>query len=594
MIKKLLPSQLVVAGILLITCIYLLKNKQWQSLSIIQYDVTSYYSYLPAAIIYQDLTFSFVDNLPKDIRDKIFNVKYEGKITQKMTLGVALLLLPFFLSAHGYSVINSLPLTGYTAVYEFSIALASLFYFAIGLIYLRKSLIKFFNDPVTSITLVLISLATNLFYYTIYEPGMPHVYSFSLFSVFLYVTIKWHQKTSTINSILLGLILGLITLVRPTDVVAFIVLILFAVFDKKSFVNKVQIVRNRWVNVLIIGCFVLVALSPQFAYWKYVTGKYIYYSYNDETFYFKNPYILEGLFGFRKGFFIYSPAMIFLLPGLFLAIKHKKSFGFAVTFFFILNVYIIFSWWCWWYGGSFGSRPIVNSLAILSLPIGAFIEKCLKYGRVVKILVLTSIIFFIKLNFFQSDQYKKGLLHYEGMNAKLYFSIFGKNHFPPYYSINLSYPDMENAKKGMPERDMFKPALTNLTFLYKYKIAIKGNNGKFFCAEINDHDLINCNREKPNEWETFFISKFLGNICTIQSFQGKYLGVDLNNNSKLFAYKTYCEPTEIFRIVDLENNKFALKAFNGCYVSLKKYSPFYLISNAEGVGPYETFTLVSE
>src|SRR5262245_46630982 len=65
-------------------------------------DIMSLYAYLPATLIYHDLSFAFADGLPTAVRDNIWwqPVSTGGRV-QKMTAGTAVLYAPFFFAAHG-------------------------------------------------------------------------------------------------------------------------------------------------------------------------------------------------------------------------------------------------------------------------------------------------------------------------------------------------------------------------------------------------------------------------------------------------------------------------------------------------------------
>ncbi|MEO5569822.1 MAG: hypothetical protein ABIT08_17825 [Bacteroidia bacterium] len=595
MLKTLANSKTLLFIIILFTTVCSFKNERWKTGSIIQNDVIFYYSYLPATFIYHDLTFGFVRNLPGEIQAKIYTPFNEDNlVVQKMTSGVAVLLLPFFLIAHFYSILSSLPANGYTEVYEFSIAAAALFYFAIGLIFLRKILKKNFNEWTIALTLMVIALCTNLFYYTSYESGMSHVYSFCLFSIFLWHTIKWHEKPVVLNSFLTGIILGMIILVRPTNCVIFIFFILYSITDKKSILNKFRFIKENGLNMTIIFASVFIPLSIQLIYWKYVSGHWVCYSYGDQRFFFNNPHIWLGLLGFRKGFFIYAPAMLMIIPGFWMALKEHKIFGLGVIVFFIVNVYVIFSWWSWWYGGSFGSRPLIDSFPVLALPLGTFIEKFTTGKQLKKNILITCVIIFTTLNLFQTEQAKSTLLHWEGMNVTLYFKIFGTRTWPDNYDLMVTPADADKALKGLPERDVFDLSVNNLKLLYTCKVNIKGANNKFVCADANNDGLIICNRDQPYEWETFLMRKYFGNVCTLQSSQGKFLGITSENDSPLRAHKEIPEKTEIFKIIDLDNHKFALKSCNGSLITLKKKQPELLTSGVYEINNSESFELISQ
>src|SRR5687768_13928959 len=97
----------------------------------IRSDAGAYYIFLPAAFIYGDLTFSYINQLPENIRKKSW-VSYEtgrGYQISKMTAGVAVLQLPFFITAHILASVLGVPATGYSWPYELAIAAAALFYF---------------------------------------------------------------------------------------------------------------------------------------------------------------------------------------------------------------------------------------------------------------------------------------------------------------------------------------------------------------------------------------------------------------------------------------------------------------------------------
>src|SRR6185436_13223450 len=139
------------------------KYHKWTGPSIIKYDVTSYYSYLPAAFIYHDFAFNFLDSLPEDINNKAMYHQIDGKgKVQKMTMGVAVLWSPFFLIANKYYSLKNKDDNGYGKSYRHSIAMAALFYALTGLILLRRIFLKLFNEPVAAIMVILIAIGTYL------------------------------------------------------------------------------------------------------------------------------------------------------------------------------------------------------------------------------------------------------------------------------------------------------------------------------------------------------------------------------------------------------------------------------------------------
>ena len=83
--------------LLLVVCGWYGKNlNTWGKNKIIQNDVVSYYAYLPATFIFNDLTFEFTKTLPEDFEGTIWlQTAPSGKPILRMTMGMAILWIPF-------------------------------------------------------------------------------------------------------------------------------------------------------------------------------------------------------------------------------------------------------------------------------------------------------------------------------------------------------------------------------------------------------------------------------------------------------------------------------------------------------------------
>jgi len=440
-------SMVMVSLVVAYTLFYGIKTGRFKQNRVIRDDVISYYAYLPATLIYHDLSFRFVSKLPPDFKGEIWTfTSPNGRQTLKMTMGVSVLLLPFFLIAHILALIFGFPSDGYSSVYQLFILFAALFYFLAGLLYIRKILNMFFREGVVALTILVLSLGTNLFYYTAVEPGMSHVYSFFLFSAFLYYTLKWHDAPGIRNSVLLAIMAGLIILVRPSNILVLLLPVLY--LPGKSLGDKLVFLWNEKKSVLLIILIIIVVFISQIIYWRYSTGKFIFYSYGEEHFFFNHPHIIKGLLSYRKGWLVYTPVMIFALAGFCWMPKRLPRLVWPMLVFFLLNIYVIFSWWCWWYGGSFGSRPLIESYAILSLPLALVAEKITRSRIWIKAIATLFIIFFIHLNLFQTRQYRISLLHWDSISKELYWKVFLNNKWPDNYKQLLDPPDYDKAMKN--------------------------------------------------------------------------------------------------------------------------------------------------
>ena len=80
---------------------------------------------------------------------------------------------------------------------------------------------------------------------------------------------------------------------------------------------------------ILLFCFLIICIaSIQLGYWKYTSGKFIINPYGasnaGEGLELLNPHLLEVLFSFRKGWFIYTPLMLFTLVGFKELYKNNK------------------------------------------------------------------------------------------------------------------------------------------------------------------------------------------------------------------------------------------------------------------------------
>jgi hypothetical protein len=443
-------------SILLLTTVFLFihfNQKRYLSKNeVIQWDAISYYAYLPAFFIYDDITLEFV----KQKRTEKYRIWYDktedGKRFLRYTMGMAILYSPFFFLGHISAHLFDYSPWGYSIPYKFFLQLGCIIYVIIGLIFLRKILLRYFSDTVTSIALIAIVLGTNLLYYSTIENTMPHAYNFTLITIFLYLTIRWHEKTTVKNSILIGLVTGLIILVRPIDGLIILFFIFYDIFNKYSVIGKIKYFLNNNIYLLIIIGITITMLFPQFLYWKTVTGKWFFYTYgvSGGNFYFDNPQIINGLFSYRKGLLLYVPVMSIAIIGIPLLYKWNRKFFGAIAIFFVVLIYIIFSWWSWWYGGGFGIRSLIEFYPVLTIPLAYMIHWMLhQIHRIPNLALLIVFVFFVFTGFFHNLQYRYGVIHYDSMTKEVYWDSFMRLKKPPNYWKRLCKPDYELARKGI-------------------------------------------------------------------------------------------------------------------------------------------------
>ncbi len=419
-------SVLAILFVALALSLTILNNGRWNNhRDVVTHDVIGYYSYLPAAFIHHDLSFSFVGSDPDSWVGKIHvhNSPNGGRYI-KMTMGLAFMYLPFFLLGHLSAWHGGWPMDGFSPPYMFWLLFSALFYLLAGLAALRRVLLRYFSENVSAITLILIVLGTNLFHYSTFEAAMSHAFNFSLFSFLVLLTMQWHEAPAPKTSLLIGFVAGLIVLNRPTNGIIALLFILWNV-QQQGLWHRIQELLRQWQHLLIILMSAFIVLMPQFFFWKANTGHWLFYSYGEEGFFFDKPRIWLGLFSYRKGWLVYTPLMLFALAGIPLLRKKATEFLWPVIVLLLLHIYIIFSWWDFSFGGSFGARPMIEFYSILSVPLAAVLSTFSR-RKIFYRMLLTVMGLFVAFNLFQTLQYKYGIIHFAEMSKKAYWASFGR------------------------------------------------------------------------------------------------------------------------------------------------------------------------
>ncbi len=392
-------------------------------------DPWGYYAHLPAFFIHHD-----GDNYQKTIDAsqevwpdprKTMPLTDIGRSCNKYPIGVAVLLLPFFLLGHSYALINGLPTGGFNAPYALSCQLGVIFYVLWGLYVLFGILRRYFSLSVTVLLTIALALATNLYYFTTYNNMMAHALLFALYCFILYAIHYFEDNPANYRrAAAIGLIAGLITLTRLSEVVVVLIPLLWGVYSWQTLRRRRDFLMQHWRALIVAAIVMAIVLFPQAAYYKFVSGHWWYYAYTGESFNFRHPRILDGLFSYTNGWLVYTPIMIFALLGIFQLRRFAPSALGPILVFLSLHIFITYSWWCWNYINGFGSRPMVETYPLMAFPLGAFFS-WLSVKRWKLLLPVTIVILFTSLNVFQTIQLYAGILWSENGNKAYYWAIFG-------------------------------------------------------------------------------------------------------------------------------------------------------------------------
>ncbi len=426
------PSILIVW--LLIVLLGVMKFSMPQK-NILSYDYFGLYLYLPATFIYHDPAISDISwleqiNATYHNTPMFYQLQKSGDYNLiRFFSGMAMLLSPFFFLGHLIALVGSYPADGFSFPYQFAMAIAAFFYVSVGLWYARKILLHFFDEKTTVFTLLALYLGTNLFFWTTFDAGAPHTILFTLYSVLLWYTIRWHKKPQKRTAMLIGLALGLIIVSRPSEIIAVCIPLFWNISGKESFLTKIGLIwENRVHFVLLIATVILMGI-PQMLYYYHYTGKIFITTYTDpqSTLDFSNPRFAWVLFSFRKGWFVYAPLMVFSIAGLWWMVRKQIRLALPFLTFLLLNLLIIASFTSLI---SYGYRAFLQSYAILMIPLGFFIQFVLERKLWVKVLSIILFVFFVYFSVIQFLQIINGTINSSRMTKEYYKAVFLKTQIP--------------------------------------------------------------------------------------------------------------------------------------------------------------------
>lgn len=356
----------------------------------LSWDVSGYYLYLPAALIHQDMKqlswWGAVEERynPGPGMGQAFQHP-SGNYVMKYPMGQALQFLPWFTLAHVFAPLFGYPDDGFSAPYQAAVSWGSLIVALIGLWFLRRVLLVYFSDKTTAAALLCLVFGTNYFEYAGVTGAMTHNWLFTLNTLLIFSTIRFYERPTLAWAAAIGLLTGWAALTRPTEIISALIPLFWAVGSWRALRERFGFFRQHFFKITLAGVIAGAVMFLQAAYWKYATGEWIVYSYQEQGFSWLHPHLSDVLFSARAGWLVYSPMMAFGILGMFWlaarpaatpAAAEKKSVKAllpVLLIYCLLSLYITSAWDIWWYGGSLGQRALVQAYPLWTFPLAALI-----------------------------------------------------------------------------------------------------------------------------------------------------------------------------------------------------------------------------
>lgn len=396
------------------------------------WDVYGYWTYLPAAITYGDVTqFAFAEEHFEnyEIASQLFQLTEtsNGRVPV-YTNGLALLWAPAYLCADVIARLGNTERDGISRPYQYALIFTCLLWGFLGLFVLRKFLLQYFPDLWVGVGLVTLVFGSNFYHYFCHSPGMPHVYLFTCHALILYLSDRWVRKQRLIDLMLGAAIMSISCLIRPTEVLLAIVPLSYVLIHR----DKIKWSHTLLIQLLAALVLAIIILMPQLLLWKANTGQWLFNAYADagHEFHFDGRYLYDGLFSYRKGWLLYTPLMLFAALGLFFLHGEAARWRIPVLMITLAYVFVTFSWHWWWYANSFGARAMIHIYPELTIGLVGLLASLSRMHRALRLVLLGLIILTIPLNVFQTWQFNHKILPGDAINQYYFWRVFGRTEVP--------------------------------------------------------------------------------------------------------------------------------------------------------------------
>lgn len=329
---------------------------------VVQGDGVNYFAYLHSLAVDRDLDFrneyaaADAARLPVD-RTLVGTPTRTGLVANFQPVGSALLALPFYLGALALRPGGEPP---FAAVYVTAYTLASLLYGLLALALCARLAADASGSWKAAVTAAAIAaLATPMAFYLLYEPSYSH--TFSAFAASAFVLVWWRGRggRSAAGWFALGLLGGLLGLVRIQDA-------------PLAAIALLDLPRARWrMWPFLPG--VAIALAPQLLVGHALFGTWLPYRPPGYELSVWPGHYAEVLISSHFGLLTWSP--VFLPAAVGLALSPHRRLALAGLAALLLELAIDGAAPDWWGGLSFGMRRFLDLLPFVVVGLAELVRR---------------------------------------------------------------------------------------------------------------------------------------------------------------------------------------------------------------------------
>lgn len=357
-------------------------------------DQTGYYAYLPFYFIYDQQTGDWLDKFSQSTGRGFRNK--DGKFFTKYAVGVAILQAPVFGILHTYNLMTGTEADGFTGNYHWIPVIGAVLYGSLGIWLFYLFACKCTSRVRAAFVSFLMLCGTNVLFFIFAYSGMSHAYSLFLFAALLWWVDRALRRGDKgwLAFFIAGLMIGLIFITRPLNLLFVLGLLgYFQLQDPRFF--RHYILTPKLLVLLVAS---LIPVLPQFHYWHYLTGEWVYYSYGNEGFTnWNSPKFLQLWFAPQNGLFPWSPAYLLAVAILVYKSMKLEACSILLLITFLILSYSLAAWHAVHFGMGYGSRNYVEYSVLFFIPMLNQKFRSLKLRRAAVLVSVVLAFFSVKM-----------------------------------------------------------------------------------------------------------------------------------------------------------------------------------------------------
>ena len=330
--------------------------------------------------------------------------------------GPAIFWAPWFLLAHvlvlaSRALGSTIPADGYSYPYINVVCFGSLVWAFVAVVLSYFACRRFFPSGLAAAVAILLWLSSTLYWYTLYEPSMPHAVGAAAVSLFLYGWLRLRNTQDAVAWVVTGVGAGLMLSVQRYNVFYLIVLLVSFAGYLPEVVARVRAKADDRRKGLALPAGAAIAFGlgilPLIVYnLVYSRNSGLPANLAEYAFRFwRNPRIPELLFSSNHGLFSWTPVAYLSVLGLFFLLR--KDWRLALTLLLTLagGVYLLSVTWDWYGGHAFGARRLTEGFLLFALGLCALAEWALARPKLLAVLVVAPLVLW---NTLLADQFRRG------------------------------------------------------------------------------------------------------------------------------------------------------------------------------------------